>query len=124
MLLGNLRDLVIRQHGRPTDPFATMLSHHYAKYRCVEMPADLNAVMFVCSLFNSKVGIGTGTGTGTGVGVENLVSIQRSDFNRGLQLYTLEWQIRSTASANSNTTSSRSQGEIPVASSHSKSLLS
>ncbi|XWS73402.1 hypothetical protein CRYUN_Cryun02cG0125100 [Craigia yunnanensis] len=49
-----------------------------------------------------------------GIGIENLVSIQVSDFNQALKLYRLGCRLRSTASTNSNTTSSRSHCMIRI----------
>ncbi|XVE70343.1 hypothetical protein DITRI_Ditri10aG0065000 [Diplodiscus trichospermus] len=49
-----------------------------------------------------------------GIGIENLVSIQLNDFNQALKLYRLGCRLRSTASTNSNKTSSRSHCMIRI----------
>ncbi|XWS52364.1 hypothetical protein CRYUN_Cryun11dG0063500 [Craigia yunnanensis] len=73
--LGNLRELVVPQPMRATDPLPP----------CLLIQTDPKGE----------------------IGIENLVSIQVSDFNQALKLYRLGCQLRSTASTNSNTTSSR-----------------
>ncbi|TXG73032.1 hypothetical protein EZV62_001611 [Acer yangbiense] len=49
-----------------------------------------------------------------GIEIDNLVAIQVSDFNQALRLYRLGCRFRSTASTNSNTTSSRSHCMIRI----------
>ncbi|XVF04526.1 hypothetical protein REPUB_Repub05bG0091200 [Reevesia pubescens] len=80
--LGNLRDLLVPQPMRATDPLPP----------CLSIQTDPKG----------------------GIGIENLVSIQVSDFNQALKLYRLGCQLRSTASTNSNTTSSRSHCMIRI----------
>ncbi|XP_037494620.1 kinesin-like protein KIN-14T isoform X2 [Jatropha curcas] len=50
-----------------------------------------------------------------GIEIENLVSIQVNDFHQALRLYRLGCRFRSTASTNSNRTSSRSHCMIRIA---------
>ncbi|KAG4133363.1 hypothetical protein ERO13_D08G092200v2 [Gossypium hirsutum] len=80
--LGNLKDLLVPQATRATDPLPP----------CLSIQTDPKG----------------------GIGIENLVSIQVSDFNQALKLYRLGCQLRSTASTNSNTTSSRSHCMIRI----------
>ncbi|XVF47557.1 hypothetical protein PTKIN_Ptkin03bG0118500 [Pterospermum kingtungense] len=80
--LGNLKDLLVPQPMRATDPLPPSLS----------IQADPNG----------------------GIGIENLVSIQVNDANQALKLYRLGCRLRSTASTNSNTTSSRSHCMIRI----------
>ncbi|KAE8668648.1 kinesin-like protein KIF3A-like isoform X2 [Hibiscus syriacus] len=80
--LGNLRDLLVPQATRSTDPLPPRLSIQ--------------------------------TDPEGGIGIENLVSIQISDFNQALKLYRFGCQLRSTASTNSNPTSSRSHCMIHI----------
>ncbi|KAL5832412.1 hypothetical protein ACOSQ4_017766 [Xanthoceras sorbifolium] len=49
-----------------------------------------------------------------GIEIDNLVAIQVSDFNQALRLYRLGCRFRSTASTNSNATSSRSHCMIRI----------
>ncbi|KAE8687169.1 kinesin-like protein KIF3A-like isoform X2 [Hibiscus syriacus] len=80
--LGNLRDLLVPQATRSTDPLPP----------CLSIQTDPKG----------------------GIGIENLVSIQVSNFNQALKLYRFGCQLRSTASTNSNTTSSRSHCMIRI----------
>ncbi|KAL4319524.1 hypothetical protein GQ457_18G004820 [Hibiscus cannabinus] len=80
--LGNLRDLLVPQAMRSTDPLPP----------CLSIQTDPKG----------------------GIEIENLVSIQVSDFNQALKLYRFGCQLRSTASTNSNTTSSRSHCMIRI----------
>ncbi|KAE8672041.1 kinesin-like protein KIF3A-like isoform X2 [Hibiscus syriacus] len=80
--LGKLRDLLVPQATRSTDPLPP----------CLSIQTDPNG----------------------GIRIENLVSIQVSDFNQALKLYRFGCQLRSTASTNSNTTSSRSHCMIRI----------
>ncbi|XP_022753510.1 kinesin-like protein KIN-14T isoform X2 [Durio zibethinus] len=80
--LGNLRDLLVPQPMRTTDPLPP----------CLLIQTDPKG----------------------GTRIENLVSIQVSDFHQALKLYRLGCQLRSTASTNSNTTSSRSHCMIRI----------
>ncbi|KAK8604890.1 hypothetical protein V6N13_082357 [Hibiscus sabdariffa] len=80
--LGNLRDLLVPQAMRSTDPLPP----------CLPIQTDPKG----------------------GIEIENLVSIQVSDFNQALKLYRFGCQLRSTASTNSNTTSSRSHCMIRI----------
>ncbi|GMI94694.1 hypothetical protein HRI_003138700 [Hibiscus trionum] len=80
--LGNLRDLLVPQAMRSTDPLPP----------CLSIQTDPKG----------------------GIRIENLVSIQVSDFNQALKLYRFGCQLRSTASTNSNSASSRSHCMIRI----------
>ncbi|KAF8041147.1 hypothetical protein BT93_B3157 [Corymbia citriodora subsp. variegata] len=80
--LGNLKDLLVPQPKKPTDPRPPCLS--------VQMDAR------------------------GGIEVENLVAIPVSDYNQAIRLYKLGCRFRSTASTNSNLTSSRSHCMIRI----------
>ncbi|KAK9273189.1 hypothetical protein L1049_017996 [Liquidambar formosana] len=74
--LGKLRDLLIPQSTKATDPMPP----------CLSIQTDPKG----------------------GIEIDNLAAIQVRDFNQALALYRLGCRFRSTASTNSNTTSSRS----------------
>ncbi|RVW48799.1 Kinesin-like protein KIN-14T [Vitis vinifera] len=80
--LGNLKDLLVPQSTKVTDPLPPSLSVH--------------------------------TDPKGGIEIDNLVSIQVSDFNQALSLYRLGRRFRSTASTNSNIASSRSHCMIRI----------
>ncbi|XP_017983448.1 PREDICTED: kinesin KP1 isoform X1 [Theobroma cacao] len=80
--LGNLKDLLVPQPMRPTDPLPP----------CLSIQSDPKGA----------------------IEIENLVTIQVSDFNQALKLYRLGCRLRSTASTNSNATSSRSHCMIRI----------
>lgn len=60
-----------------------------------------NIILCICSLSIHTEPKG-------GIEIDNLVTIQVNDFNQALRLYRLGCRFRSTASTNSNRTSSRS----------------
>ncbi|KAJ9697644.1 hypothetical protein PVL29_006987 [Vitis rotundifolia] len=80
--LGNLKDLLVPQSTKVTDPLPPSLSVQ--------------------------------TDPKGGIEIDNLVSIQVSDFNQALSLYRLGRRFRSTASTNSNIASSRSHCMIRI----------
>ncbi|XP_021595030.1 kinesin-like protein KIN-14T isoform X2 [Manihot esculenta] len=81
--LGNLKDLLVPQPTRATDPLSPCLSIQTDPEGRIE--------------------------------IDNLVSIQVNDFHQALRLYRLGCRFRSTASTNSNITSSRSHCMIRIA---------
>ncbi|XP_024984947.1 kinesin-like protein KIN-14T isoform X2 [Cynara cardunculus var. scolymus] len=80
--LGHLKDLLIPQARKSTDPMPP----------CLSIQTDPNG----------------------GIVIDNLVSIQVSNFNHAISLYRLGSQLRSTASTNSNKASSRSHCMIRI----------
>ncbi|GLT82475.1 hypothetical protein SLE2022_008410 [Rubroshorea leprosula] len=80
--LGNLKDLLVPQPTKPTDPLPP----------CLSIKTDPTG----------------------GIEIENIVGIQVNDFNQALKLYRLGCHFRSTASTNSNATSSRSHCMIRI----------
>ncbi|KAH9788945.1 kinesin-like protein KIN-14T [Citrus sinensis] len=80
--LGSLKDLLVTQPTKATDPLPPCLSIH--------------------------------TEPKGGIEIDNLVTIQVNDFNQALRLYRLGCRFRSTASTNSNRTSSRSHCMIRI----------
>ncbi|GLU19622.1 hypothetical protein SLE2022_358610 [Rubroshorea leprosula] len=80
--LGNLKDLLVPQPTKPTDPLPP----------CLSIQTDPNG----------------------GIEIENIVVIQVNDINQALKLYRLGCRSRSTATTNSNATSSRSHCMIRI----------
>lgn len=52
--LGNLKDLLVPQATRATDPLPPWSVNHYPNYHYVKMPADLDAEVFLCAAFQFK----------------------------------------------------------------------
>ncbi|RWR75752.1 kinesin KP1 isoform X1 [Cinnamomum micranthum f. kanehirae] len=80
--MGSLRDLLVPQNAKRTDPTT----------QCLPIKMDPSG----------------------GVEIDNLVAITVSDFNQAKRLYKLGSRLRSTASTNSNVTSSRSHCLIRI----------
>ncbi|KAM7523022.1 hypothetical protein LguiA_012924 [Lonicera macranthoides] len=82
MYMGHLKDLLIPQTKKATDPIPP----------CLSIQTDPKGE----------------------IEIDNLVAIQVSDFNQAIRLYRLGCRFRSTASTNSNKTSSRSHCMIRI----------
>ncbi|KAJ7009346.1 hypothetical protein NC653_000113 [Populus alba x Populus x berolinensis] len=87
--MGHLKDLLVPKPTKATDPMPPWRS-------------------FLTRSKISKYSLSIQTDPKGGIEIDNLVAIKVNDFNQALRLYRLGCRFRTTASTNSNLTSSRS----------------